>query len=162
MNTPKSPPELLKRVLFCTDFSKNANFAFNFAIDAANRRPGCKLFLLHVIPESEAQFWKTYIYEVDGVDKKAKHDIDAIIEKNYLPSIPQGMDFQIEVRVGKDHIKILEFARENDIDLIVMGRQGHSTLSKALYGNVTEKIARKADCAVLIIPLSFENKFDDL
>ena len=39
-----------------------------------------------------------------------------------------------------------------------MGRQGHSALQKALFGNVTEKVARKARCAVLIIPLDFQKK----
>ena len=45
-----------QRILFCTDFSENADFAFPFAVDAAARRPGSELYLLHVIPESDAQF----------------------------------------------------------------------------------------------------------
>ncbi len=159
MSDSNLPKDLFKKVLFCTDFSENANFAFNFAIDAATRRPGCELFLLHVIPESEAQFWKTYIYEVDNVDDKAKHDIDAIIAEHYLPRVPTNLEFRVKIRVGRDTTQILEFAREQNIDLIVMGRQGHSAIEKALFGNVTEKITRKADCAVLVIPLSFEQKF---
>ena len=39
-----------------------------------------------------------------------------------------------------------------------MGRHGRSSLEKMLFGNVTEKVARKAECAVLIIPLSFQAK----
>ena len=64
------PESRFQRILFCTDFSEHADLAFDFAVDAAKRRPGCTLYLLHVIPEPEAQFWKTYIYEVDGVDTK--------------------------------------------------------------------------------------------
>jgi hypothetical protein len=67
----------LRKILFCTDFSENADFAFDFAIDAAVRRPGCELHLLHVVPESDAQFWKSYMYEVEDVDNQAKRDIDA-------------------------------------------------------------------------------------
>lgn len=148
----------LKRILFCTDFSENADLAFNFALDSAMKRPGCKLYLLHVIPESDAQFWKTYIYEVEDVDQKAKQDIDAKISQKYLPKIPKGLDFKIEFRVGNVSIKILEFAQENRIDLIVIGRQGRGSLQKALFGNVTEKIARKAECAILIIPLSLKKR----
>ena len=55
-----------QKILYCTDFSENALIAFDFAVDAAKRRPGCILYLLHVVPESEAQFWKTYIYEVES------------------------------------------------------------------------------------------------
>ncbi len=147
-----------RRILFCTDFSDNADFAFDFAIDAVQRRPGSTLYLLHVIPEPEAQFWKTYLYEVDGIDAKARRDIDAKIEKTYLPRVPDGINLQVEMRVGKNYIKILEFAREKNIDLIIIGRAGRGSLRKVLFGNVTEKVARKSDCAVLIVPLSYSER----
>ena len=46
---PASP--FYEKVLFCTDFSENADFAFDFAIDAVRRRPGSTLLLLHVLCE---------------------------------------------------------------------------------------------------------------
>ncbi len=152
-----------QRILFCTDFSENADFAFPFAVDAAARRPGSELYLLHVIPESDAQFWKTYIYEVEDVDNKAKHDIDERVDQIYRAHLPEGLELKVEMRIGKDSQQILQFAREHRIDLIVMGRHGHShgRLQKTLFGNVTEKIASKADCAVLIVPLSYRDRPKD-
>ncbi len=149
---PPSPGHY-RRILFCTDFSENAEHAFRFAVDAAHRRPGCILHLLHVIPEPEAQFWKTYIYEVDGIDEKAKRDIDAKIDADYRPLVPEGVDFRVEIRVGRDYIRILEFAEQQDVDLIVLGRHGHTAFGKWLFGNVTEKVARHAPCPVMIVPL---------
>jgi len=145
--------ELYRRILFCTDFSENADAAFDYALDAAARRPGCVLHLLHVVPEPDAQFWKTYIYELDDVDEKAKHDIDAKIDADYRPRVPAGVDFRVTMCVGRDYLKILEFAREQDVDLIVLGRHGHSALENVLFGNVTEKVVRKAHCPVLVVPL---------
>lgn len=147
-----------ERILFCTDFSENAEFAFDYALDAAVRRPGSVLYVLHVIPEPDAQFWKTYIYEVEDVDQKAKRDIDERIEKTYLVRAPQSVHIEVVIRVGKDSDSILEFAEENSVDLIVMGRRGRSSLGKVLFGNVTEKICRKAPCAVLIVPLSLKER----
>lgn len=147
-----------QRVLFCTDLSENADFAFDFAVDAARRRPGCELFLLHVIPETEAQFWKTYVYEVEDVDNKAKRDLDQRIEQAYVSRLPQDVEMKIEFRIGKDWQEILDFAENNQIDLIVMGRQGRGSLQKALFGNVTEKVVRKALCAVLVVPLSYQKR----
>ena len=147
-----------ERILFCTDFSENAEFAFDYAIDAAVRRPGSVLYVLHVIPEPDAQFWKTYIYEVEDVDQKAKRDIDERIEKTYLVRAPKSVQIEVVIRVGKDSDSILEFAEENAVDLIVMGRRGRSSLGKVLFGNVTEKICRKAPCAVLIVPLSLKER----
>ncbi len=153
LNLPVSP---FQKILFCTDFSENADFAFDFALDSARRRPGCTLYLLHVIPEPDAQFWKTYIYEVDDVDEKARKDIDAKIASAYAPRVPPDVKFEIAVRIGRDATEILEFAREKEVDLIIMGREGHSSLGKVLFGRVTEMVARKAACAVLIIPMTFQ------
>ncbi len=148
---PASP---YRRILFCTDFSANADHAFGFALDAARRRPGAVLLLLHVIPEPDAQFWKTYIYEVEGVDEKAKRDVDAKIAEAYLPRVPDDVTLEVHIRIGRDWPTILAFAKEQAADLIVLGRQGHTGLEKVLFGNVTEKVARKAECPVLVVPMA--------
>ncbi len=150
-----------RKILFCTDFSRNADFAFQFAVDAAQRRPGCELYLLHVVPEVDAQFWKTYLYEVENVEDKARRDMDERI-RPYQMRLPQGLELKVEVRPGRDWQEILTFAKEKDIDLIVMGRQGKGSLQTALFGNVTEKVTRKADCAVLVVPLSYEEKLQQM
>lgn len=154
----KPEPGRYRRILFCTDFSENADFAFRYAVDAALRRPGCILYLLHVIPEPEAQFWKTYIYEVENIDQKARDDIDAKIDAAYRSKVPENLDLQIEMLVGRDYIRILEFAETKDVDLIILGRHGHTAFGKLLFGNVTEKVARHANCPVMIVPLSFQQK----
>ena len=145
-----------RHVLFCTDFSENANFAFEFAVAAAARRPDTRLTILHVIPEPEAQFWKTYIYEVEDIDDKAQHDIDEKVAAEYLPRVPEGLDVEVVVRIGRDTTEILDFAEESGVDLIVMGRQGQSEMKTVFFGNVTEKVVRKAGCPVLVIPMIFE------
>ena len=159
MNSPQIVPAgPCRKILFCTDFSKNAEFAFQFAVDAALRRPGCELYLLHVIPETDAQFWKTYVYEVEDVDNKAKRDMDQRIQEGYVSHLPEGVNVKIEYRFGKDWQEILDFAQQTKVDLIVMGRQGRGELQKALFGNVTEKVVRKAECAVLVVPLSYQQR----
>ena len=55
MNLPALPESRFKRILFCTDFSESADAAFDFALDAAIRRPDSTLYLLHVIHEPDAQ-----------------------------------------------------------------------------------------------------------
>lgn len=141
----------IERILFCTDFSDNAEFAFAYALNAAVARPGARLILLHVVHAPEAQFWKTYIYEVDGVDEKAKRDIDRRVEA-YRQQVPPGVPFETVFRVGQDHEEILKVAAHLPADLIVLGRQGRSALQKVFFGNVTEKVVRHATCPVLVVP----------
>ena len=155
MNTPAFPETRYKRILFCTDFSESADAAFDFALDAAVRRPGSTLYLLHVIHEPDAQFWKSYIAEVDNIDAEAKKAIDAKVAAAYLARVPKGLDVKVEFRIGPDAATILEFAKAAQVDVIILGRHGHSSVGKTLFGSVAEKIVRKAECAVLVVPLSY-------
>ena len=150
-----------RKILFCTDFSENADFAFDFAIDAAIRNVGSTLCLLHVIPEPDAQFWKGYIYEVGDMDAKARADIDCKIDTAYRPRVPAGVNFQVEMRIGEAARMILDFAAQDNFDLIILGRQGRGAITQWLLGNVTGKVSRKAACPVLIVPLAFMEKQPD-
>jgi len=140
------------RILFCTDFSLNADFAFYFALKSAERSVNAALHILHVIPEPEAQFWLTYLYEADDVDSKVREDMDRKIKDSYMDLIPEHITAVTAVRQGKTHEAILYYAGEINADLIVMGRHGFTGLGKAFFGNVTEKIVLHARCPVLVIP----------
>src|SRR6056297_1321336 len=149
---------LFSRILFCTDFSKNADEVFSYALKYAGNAANSELHILHVVPESKAQFWKSYMYEVDDVDEKAKHDIDEYINTTYCSKIPEGQSSVVSCRVGNEVQEILSYAKENDIDVIIMGRQGRSWLATALFGKITEKVSRHAECAVMILPNIFVSK----
>jgi len=145
--------ENFRRILFCTDFSENADRAFVFAVNAAVRNTGCELHLLHVIPEPPAQFWKGYIYEADeDVDARAWREIDAKLSETYRTRAPEGVNLISVLRIGEAGRRILEYAREKDIDLIVIGRQGAGKVGRILFGNVAERVMRNAECPVLVIP----------
>ncbi len=155
MNNPALPESRFKRILFCTDFSESADAAFEFALDAAVRRPRSTLYLMHVIHEPDAQYWKTTLAEVENINAEAKKAIDAKVAAAYLSRVPTGLDVKTVFRIGPDAATILEFAKAERMDVIVLGRHGHSSVGKALFGSVAEKIVRKAECAVLVVPLSY-------
>ena len=146
------------RIVFCTDFSENAYGAFALAVDAAQRNPGAGLTLIHVIPEPEAQFWRTYIYELDNVDAQARRDIDARIDADYRSRVPASVPFKVEMRIGNPAQQILAFLEEAHADLVIMGRQGHGAFETLLFGNIAGKVARRAACPVLLIPLDYTRK----
>ncbi len=145
--------ENFKKILFCTDFSANADRAFVFAVNTARRNSESELHLLHVIPEPSAQFWKGYIYEVDeDVDARARREIDEKLAETYRPRVPEGMSLVIAMRIGEAGQQILEYAEEQDMDLVIVGRQGAGAMGKILFGNITDRVVRKASCPVLVIP----------
>ena len=149
----------VKRILFCTDFSPNANIAFKHAIEVAHRYPGAELHLLHVIPAPDAQYWKSYVYmpTVD-VDQMAKDAFDKRVSEEYESVLPHGLAFIKAFRIGKAYAEIIRYAEEINADLIVMGRQGRGALESIFFGTVAEKVVKKAKCPVLVIPLPQNNK----
>lgn len=143
---------IFKKILFCTDFSENADSAFLYALNIAEGNPESELVILHIIPEPDAQFWKSYIYEVDDVDEKAKSDIDEKIREAYLSQIPEGLSFSVRSAVGKADQQILKAAKDEAADLIVMGRGSRAGIATLFFGKVTEHVARHAECPVIIVP----------
>ncbi|NKQ37032.1 MAG: universal stress protein [Chloroflexi bacterium] len=47
---------------------------------------------------------------------------------------------------------VINYAQENDVDLIVMSSRGRSGLTRWRYGSVTARLLRQAPCPVLVIP----------
>lgn len=62
-----------------------------------------------------------------------------------------GIKFHGIVREGSPAKTILEVAKEEDIDLIVIGSSGKSGFDRFIMGSVAEKVVNAAKCAVLVI-----------
>ncbi len=143
----------IQKILFCTDFADDANNAFDVTIAIAKAFKLDVINLLHTIPEPDAQYWKTYIYEVDeNVDVKAKHDVDEKIKESYISKLPENINLQVNVKVGKDYMAILEFAKEYNIDMLIIGKATCSAFQSTWLGSAIKQIVRKAHCPVLIVP----------
>jgi len=56
-----------------------------------------------------------------------------------------------EQRHGEPHRVIVEYANEEDCDLVVMGTHGRTGLQRYLLGSVTEKVVRTCDVPVLTV-----------
>ncbi len=55
------------------------------------------------------------------------------------------------VREGSPAKVILEVAKEEDVDLIVMGSSGKSGFDRFIMGSVADKVVNSAKCAVLVV-----------
>lgn len=156
MRNNRNPASQIEHVLYCTDFSAGADTAFMYALKMAGLC-GAALTLLHLIPEPDAQFWKSYIYEVENVDSKAKADVDARIAE-YAQHVPPELRFRVEHRIGRPDEEILDFAISQAVDMIVLPRPPHSTMSDVFFGSLTGKVARRAPCPILIVPEKSEKR----
>jgi nucleotide-binding universal stress UspA family protein len=55
------------------------------------------------------------------------------------------------VRAGTPYVEILTYAKDHDIDLIVMGTHGRGFVGRVVMGSVAEKVVRYAPCPVLTV-----------
>ncbi len=142
----------LKRILLPTDFSDSSGQAVRYACEFAARFDA-ELHLLHVlqdivasVPEPGLAFPLPgdYMQELQASAEKA---LDKVLDADW----EKDRKVVKTTRQGPPFLEIIRYARENDIDLIVMGTHGRSGLAHVLLGSVTEKVVRKAACPVLTV-----------
>ncbi|HIE96516.1 MAG TPA: universal stress protein [Planctomycetes bacterium] len=143
----------LNRILVTTDFSEFSRPALTYACAMAARFDS-ELHLLHICPDPAM-----LVPEADGLgaidlsgQAQACEEF-AIAELQKLPG--DGWENEHEVvratRVGPSFFEIIQYAKELDIDLIVIGTHGRSGLMHLLMGSVAENVVRKAPCPVLTV-----------
>jgi nucleotide-binding universal stress UspA family protein len=142
----------LHRILAPTDFSKHSQNALVYAAAFAEKF-GAELYLLHVV-----QDLGVFIPEAVGMTPvvappteqfaaAAKVSLERALEETPL----KNLTVHAEVREGSPFYEIVRFAKEKDIDLIIMGTHGRGGLAHLLLGSVAEKVVRKAPCPVLTV-----------
>ena len=152
----------LKKILYPTDFSEYSLAALSYAVRLAQQNDA-ELFCLHVV-EMPQEEYLTSEYMVplnvphvpeDKVLRNARARMERFMAENL-----SGID-RVTSRVlkGIPFIEIIRYAREQSIDLIVIGTHGHSALAAMLLGTVAEKVVRKAPCPVLTVRHP-EHKFE--
>ena len=143
-----------KDILFCTDFSTNAQAALPYAVDLA-KKYGASLHLLHVYQEAghiaefelSSDIKSDYIRVAHLAGTEMEKRLDAICEEviRELGSCERKM-----VR-GKPYIEIIRYAKETNTDLIVMASHGLSGLEHVLFGSTAERVLRESPCNVFIV-----------
>lgn len=62
-----------------------------------------------------------------------------------------ALPYQYHISVGTPAEAIAQYAAEQDIDQIVMGRQGQGGLQTLLLGSVVNKVLHQVDCPVMLV-----------
>jgi len=143
-----------KKVLFCTDFSENADYAFEFAYGIAKRDEGL-LYILHVIPDNPHQtFAENYLSKEDlkGIQKSIEEYLDDNYSEHYVKKIENGVKFEIITKSGRENDEIIKFAKQEKVDIIVMGTHGRTGIEHVFFGSVAEKVLRHSPFPIFIIP----------
>ena len=142
-----------ENILFPTDFSELALVALQHARKLVGAF-SAQLHCLHVIDEA-FQYWSAMGPEsvpvgppVEELLESARNRITRFRDEHLADLTPEPMTHVI---LGRPFAEIIAYARQNDIDLIVMGTHGRGALVQMLLGSTTEKVVRKASAPVLTV-----------
>ena len=138
----------LKSILAPTDFSKHSEAALQYAIAFADEF-GCSVHLFHALGHpTQYGFGGVNAEEVfEGLTQDAKLKMEEFHDAWAAYNFPVNR----EIRTGSPFVEIIRYAREQSIDLIVMGTHGRTGAKHVLVGSVAERVVQKAPCPVLTV-----------
>lgn len=138
---------MYRRILLPTDGSPGADRAVEHALDLAEGF-GATLHVLYVVDTNalplDVHARAVFDY-LEAQGRRAEAEIAARAEE-------RGIDVVVgQIGEGTPHEAILEYAEDNDVDLVVMGTHGRRGLDRFLLGSVTERVLRLTDVPVLTV-----------
>lgn len=136
-------------ILVPTDGSKGTDRALDHALDIAEKY-GATVHAVYVVNTSAYSTlpsdsnWESITAALEDEGRKATQEIARRLGDSNL-------DVEKEVTEGVPHKRILEYADDNGVDMIVMGTHGKTGLDRLLLGSVTEKVVRSSNVPVLTV-----------
>lgn len=160
----------VKKLLVPTDLSDHAREVTQYASEFAQKNPA-EVILLTVYTPSDALESNIHpaaeiaLRYIEDQAKQNNQTVKEFLEADIIKQLNQiSQDFfqnqaKIMVTPGKPFVEICRIAKEEHIDLIIMGTHGRTGLGHILIGSVAENVVRKSPCPVLVVKpeaLSFE------
>lgn len=150
------------KILFATTAKPNSDNAAKVAFDLTFKYEA-RMYLFHVLGLPTRGFSQIVTDLKSGEEDTVDADYRAWVEEelnniyaDQMDGMPDGSVVK-QLAVGVPATEILRFARQEDVDIIVMGphnREGDDTASsrvRAVIGNTMREVARRSRCPVLIV-----------
>ncbi len=169
----------VKKILYATDLSENARYAFAYAVSLADLYNAAITFI-HVLPEVRSRLDKSIIGYISEErweaikSQNVEEAKEAIIGKRrdhlairdalhqFSEDAKEGREGEgfvtddIIVVQGNPVAEILKYSEEKNCDLIVMGTHGQGTLADAMMGSTARRVLRRSPKPVLVVRLPEE------
>jgi nucleotide-binding universal stress UspA family protein len=145
-------PALYKTILCPLDFSDASTRALEYALSFA-READARLILLHVIENLLGEEGASEIGHLTVSEYDRYLEVDAMARlKSVVPETASVWSAPEErVVKGRAYREILKVAKDEDVELIVMGVQGKGALTRLVFGSTTHHVIREAGCPVLTL-----------
>lgn len=131
-----------QRILCGVDGSESSFVTARLAAAVA-AATGAELRLLHVIPVFRGDNVEWAVEPGQGIPPELEPALEA--------ARGRGVDADLEMAMGRPEAAIVEAARRDGADLVVVGSRGLSGMTRLLLGSVSEHVAEHARCSVMAV-----------
>ncbi len=146
---------LSKKILVAIDGSPQSDKAAEEAvrIAAGNRSQfPSRIYAMLILPNAPTATYSDFVPTAPPTETEKWNDLRRqifyVIEKCALE---HAVPLEMVVEYGEPSEKLLDFARKEQVDLIVIGSSGKGFLQRRIKGSVSHKVASSANCSVYIV-----------
>ena len=142
----------LKKILCPIDFSEHSLNALKSALELSTKFEA-ELHLVNVVspfpvlPASPHPIG----FDIQNYEEELIENSLESLQKLAKEYVPDRDVITTEVLRGDASSRIIEYAKSNEIDLVVLATHGTGALKHFLFGSVAEKVLRHSKCPVLTI-----------
>jgi nucleotide-binding universal stress UspA family protein len=142
----------LKKILYPTDFSEASSEALKYAVGLA-RSTQAKLILMHVVNQKmfSEGLSLARVTSPEALGKEIADEARRRLKVLIPAAEREGLDWESNVRSGNPAQEVIRYAKENGVDMIVIGTAGHSGVEHMMFGSTAERVVRGAHCPVLSV-----------
>ena len=141
----------VQKILFPIDFAANFETMLPWVSTFADKF-GATVYVVFVTQDL-SNFSTFYVphgniqsFQQEALDSARKRM--AAVKQEFFSKFPK---LETRVELGSPAEKILELAKKEKIDLIIMGAHGRKGLERAIFGSVADKVVQSAPCPVMTI-----------
>ncbi|MAL78046.1 MAG: universal stress protein UspA [Sneathiella sp.] len=145
---------MFKKILIPVDGSEPSQKAMEMAVNL-QKSFDCELYILTVFRHHsllEASLSMVRSAEPEVMDDILRKHASSVAESAKKAAQELGAEkVRAFVKNGPPARTIVSFAKDKDVDLIVLGSRGHGDVEGFLLGSVSHKVTSLAKCPVMVV-----------
>lgn len=138
--------QFIDHILLPTDFSDSVEQAYQWLKAREVKLP--KLTLMHI--QDEVRIQKHLEHKLEEFNRIDTERLQRL-KSDFQEAHPETQVDTV-IDYGKPVEKILDFVKDNEVCLTVMGSQGRGFISRVFLGSTSHEVARHSDSNVLLVP----------
>ena len=141
----------IQNIVCCTDFSENADLAFEAALEMAAKYHG-RLTLVHVLPPVINPMMSDSEWTIpDDSRDSLLLQLEEKMALTYGSRIDAAIEHERVVLNGHVSTEIINYLATHPVDIVVVGSYGLTGMGLVLFGSVAKRLSHKAPCSVMIV-----------